>query len=148
MPRLSFRSCLGDLTISEEGGALVAIDWGWRSEQNPSPLVNEARQQIEDFLESRRRNFDLPLNPAGTDFQKRVYAAIQRIPFGALATYGCLARQVGSPRAARAVGRACGTNPIPIVIPCHRVVGAAGHIGGYSGDGGLVTKRWLLALER
>ena len=147
MPKLSFHSYLGDLTVSEDSGALVAVDWGWGSEQDPSPLVKEARQQIGDYLDGKLKDFDLPIKPAGTDFQKRVYAAMQKIPFGAVATYGDLAKRLGSPGSARAVGMACGANPLPIVIPCHRVVAAAGSIGGYSGDGGLATKRSLLALE-
>ena len=146
MPHLSFHSPIGDLTVSEEDGALVSVDWGWGREQEPSPLVKEARAQIEAYLDGERTAFDLPLKPTGTDFQQRVWHAMQDIPIGAMETYGNLARRVGS--AARAVGMACGANPLPIVIPCHRVVAAGGGLGGYSGVGGLATKRALLDIER
>ena len=89
--------------------------------------------------------FDLPLAPEGTAFQKRVYAAMQRIPFGGMRSYGELAAELGS--AARAVGGACGSNPLPIVIPCHRVVAAGGGLGGFSGGAGASTKTWLLHHE-
>ena len=145
MPYLSFHSPIGDLTVSEEDGALVAVDWGWGRDQEPSPLVEDARRQIEGYLDGSRTDFDLPLNPIGTEFQRQVWTAMQDIPFGAVETYGALAKRIGS--AARAVGMACGANPLPIVIPCHRVVAAGGGLGGYSGDGGLVTKRALLTLE-
>ncbi len=145
MPHLSFHSSIGDLTVSEESGTLVAVDWGWGRDQESSPLVEEARIQIEAYLDGDLTAFDLPLNPAGTAFQRRVWTAMQKIPFGAVETYGGLAKQVSS--AARAVGKACGANPLPIVIPCHRVVAAGGGLGGYSGDGGLATKRALLTIE-
>ncbi len=145
MPHLSFHSPIGDLTVSEEDGALVSVDWGWGRDQEPSALTDDARVQIEAYLEGQRSSFDLPLNPTGTEFQQRVWQAMQEIPFGAVETYGALAKRIGS--AARAVGMACGANPLPIVIPCHRVVAAGGRLGGYSGDGGLATKRALLVLE-
>ena len=145
MPFLSFHSPIGDLTVSEDDGALVSVDWGWGRDQEPSPLVEEARRQSDAYLDGSLTDFDLPLNPLGTIFQRRVWTAMQDIPFGQVETYGALAKRIGS--AARAVGMACGANPLPIVIPCHRVVAAGGKLGGYSGDGGLVTKRALLTLE-
>ena len=92
-----------------------------------------------------RRGFDLPLELEGTDFQKKVWQALAAIPFGETCAYGELARRIGSASALRAVGAACGRNPIPIVIPCHRAVAADGRLTGYRG--GLDAKRWLLALE-
>ena len=145
MPQLSFHSPIGDLTVSEEDGTVVSVDWGWGRDQDPTLLLIKAQDQIEAYLDGIRTTFDLPLKPEGTDFQSRVWSAMQAIPFGAVQTYGDMAKQLGS--AARAVGGACGANPVPIVIPCHRVVGAHGGLGGYSGAGGLATKRALLALE-
>lgn len=144
MPQLSFHAPIGDLTISEENGVVVSIDWGWGQDQDATPLLKEARAQLVDYFDGHRQDFSLPLDPHGTAFQKRVWAAMQDIPFGQVLTYGQVAKNIGS--AARAVGMACGANPIPIVIPCHRIVAASG-LGGYSGDGGLDTKQALLDLE-
>jgi len=104
-----------------------------------------ARSQLHDYFDGVRRNFDLPLDPFGTRYQRLVWQALIRIPRGETRTYGDIARQVGG--SARAVGQANRANPIPILIPCHRVTAAAG-MGGYSGEGGLVAKKWLLDLER
>ena len=105
-------------------------------------------QQIQDYLEGRRCAFDFPLDWSFlTPFQAQVLQATYAIPYGEVRTYGELAVQVGRPRAARAVGRAQATNPMPIVIPCHRVVGTDGKLHGYGGRGGLKTKQWLLDME-
>jgi len=146
MPQLSLHSPLGELTISEEDGAIVALDWGRGRDQAPTPLLLRAREQLQDYFDRRRDAFDLPLAPAGTAFRRRVWAAMRRIPPGETRSYGDLARQLGS--SARAVGQACGENPIPIIIPCHRVVAADGSLGGYSGADGQATKLYLLQLER
>ena len=145
MPQLSMHSPVGDLTLTEEDGALVAIDWGWSPIQAETPLLHRAKAQLEEYFDGTRRSFDLPLAPAGTAFQKSVWRAMQAIPAGSTRTYGDLAADLRS--APRAVGQACGRNPLPIVIPCHRVLGSNGAIGGYSGEGGLDTKRDLLRLE-
>ena len=105
----------------------------------------EARAQLEDYFAGRRRTFDLPLAPVGTPFQRRVWEALREIPYGETVSYGVLAARLGQPGAGRAVGLANGQNPISIVIPCHRVIGAGGALTGYGG--GLERKRWLLALE-
>lgn len=110
----------------------------------PGPIA-AAAEQLGAYFAGRLRVFDLPLAPAGTQFQRDVWSALLAIPFGATATYGELARRIGRPDAVRAVGTANGANPIPIVIPCHRVVGADGSLTGYGG--GLDVKRQLLALE-
>jgi methylated-DNA-[protein]-cysteine S-methyltransferase len=102
--------------------------------------------QIQDYFDGTRASFDLPLAPHGTAFQRRVWDALRAIPCGASRSYGDLARQLGS--SARAVGQANGNNPIPILIPCHRVVAALGALGGYSGGEGPTTKLWLLEHER
>ena len=144
MPSLSIPSPVGQLTIEEDGERIVAIRWGDSPGGNGSPLLDEAARQLAAYFDGRLKEFDLPLAPAGTAFEGRVWAAMQAIPYGKTRFYGDLASATGS--APRAVGRACGKNPIPIVIPCHRVLAKAG-LGGYSGDGGLSTKQRLLALE-
>jgi methylated-DNA-[protein]-cysteine S-methyltransferase len=145
MAQLSFHSPVGDLTVSEEDGALVSVDWGWGRDQKETSLLRKARKQIEAYLAGKRQDFDLPLGPMGTAFQLRVWKAMQKIPFGKVRTYGALAKRIKS--GPRPVGNACGANPLPIIIPCHRVIVANGGIGGSSGEGGLDTKRTLLALE-
>jgi methylated-DNA-[protein]-cysteine S-methyltransferase len=144
MPSLSMPSPIGQLTIEEEDREIVAIRWGDGLPSNGSPLLAEAARQLDAYFAGRLTDFDLPLSPAGSGFEQRVWAAMQTIPYGQTRCYGDLAEAVGS--APRAVGRACGKNPIPIVIPCHRVLAKAG-LGGYSGEGGLVTKQRLLGLE-
>lgn len=104
------------------------------------------RQQLAEYFAGERRSFDLPLAPEGTDFQRRVWRALVAIPYGETESYGELAVRIGRPGASRAVGRANATNPIPIVVPCHRVIGADGSLTGFGG--GLDAKRQLLALER
>ena len=144
VPQLSLHSPIGDLTVSEEDGAIVAIDWGWGRDQTETRLLVRARAELFAYFDGARTAFDLPLAPAGSAFQRRVWDALCAIPFGALWTYKDLARATGS--VPRAVGQANAANPIPILIPCHRVV-AVGGLGGYSGGDGLATKRALLTLE-
>ena len=144
MPSLSIPSPVGQLTIDEEDEAIVAIRWADMPAGNGSPLLTEAARQLDGYFAGRLSNFDLPLAPAGSAFEARVWSAMQTIPYGETRCYGDLADMIGS--APRPVGRACGHNPIPIVIPCHRVLARSG-LGGYSGQGGLVTKQRLLALE-
>ena len=145
MPSLSISSPVGPLTIEEQDDKIVSISWGKALPAgNGSPLLNEAARQLAAYFEGKLSHFDLPLAPAGSPFEKRVWAAMQKIPYGETRCYGDLADGIHS--APRAVGGACGKNPIPIVIPCHRVL-AKGGMGGYSGHGGLDTKRALLRLE-
>ena len=141
----SMHSPVGELTLFEEDEKLVAVDWGWADGGGETPVLTAARQQIEDYFDGRRRRFDLPLALEGTSFQQMVWAALQRIPYGEVLNYGALAAQLGS--APRPVGGACARNPLPIIVPCHRVVAADGSLGGYSGLNGVDTKRVLLALE-
>jgi methylated-DNA-[protein]-cysteine S-methyltransferase len=147
MPQLSFLTPLGDLTLSEEDGAIVSLDWGrgppaFRAE---TALLARARAQLDAYFDGRAVAFDLPLRPAGTPFRQRVWALMAAIPYGRTMSYGEMAARLGS--SARAVGGACGANPIPIIIPCHRVLAGGGRLGGYSGDGGVATKAALLRLE-
>jgi methylated-DNA-[protein]-cysteine S-methyltransferase len=145
MPQLSLLTNLGDLTISEDDGAIVALDWGRGRDQEETPLLRRARDQLQAYFDGKRLSFDLPLAPHGSDFQKRVWAALCAIPPGETRSYADIARAIGS--APRAVGGANGANPVPIIIPCHRVVAADGSLGGYSGGDGPATKRFLLDLE-
>lgn len=130
--------------MSEEDGAIVALDWGWGRDQGDSPLLLRARDQLHAYFDGRLRRFDLPLKPEATDYRRRVWQALCDIPYGETRTYKDIAAVAGG--SARSVGQANGSNPIPLIVPCHRVV-ASNHLGGYSGGEGLVTKRWLLALE-
>lgn len=144
MPQLSLHSPLGDLTVSEEEGRIVALDWGWGRDQSETRLLARARAALEAYFDGDRAGFDLPLAPFGTPYQLRVWQALCAIPLGETRTYGEIARVAGG--SARSVGGANAVNPIPILIPCHRVVAGNG-LGGYSGGDGLPTKRFLLDLE-
>lgn len=136
---------LGTLSISEKNGSIVALDWGPVDQARPTPLLVLAARQLDEYFKGKRKAFDLPLAPHGTRYQQSVWYQMGRIPYGHTRTYGELAKAIKS--AARAVGTACGRNPIPIIIPCHRVVGANGALTGYSGGKGLETKRFLIELE-
>jgi len=110
-----------------------------------APPLPEMRRQLDEYLAGRRRDFDLPLETGGTEFQRQCWAALLRIPYGETRTYGDMAREIGRPAAVRAVGQANHDNPIGVIIPCHRVIGANGSLTGYGG--GLAMKRALLELE-
>lgn len=138
-------SPVGRLTLTERDGALVRLAWSDGSASDWTELLRRTSQYLEAYFGGDLKMFDLPLAPQGTAFQKQVYAAMREIPFGATRSYGELAAELGS--AARAVGGACGANPLPIVIPCHRVVAAGGRLGGFSGGVGASTKTWLLHHE-
>ena len=145
MPQLSFHTPLGALTLSEEDGFIVSLDWGYGRDQTPTPLLLSGRDQLQAYFDGERRSFDLPLAPAGSDYRRRVWQALQDIPYGRTMSYADLVARAGG--SARSVGGANAANPIPIIIPCHRVVGRTG-LGGYSGGDGFETKRWLLTLEQ
>jgi methylated-DNA-[protein]-cysteine S-methyltransferase len=139
------------LVADAQGLCEVWFEHG-RHQREPSPAwvhsppaLAFARVQLEQYFAGTRRVFDLPLHPSGTPFQRAVWAELARIPYGATISYGELAQRIDQPRAVRAVGAANGRNPLPIVLPCHRVIGANGSLTGFGG--GLPTKRFLLALE-
>lgn len=144
MPRLSVETPVGVLTLTEEGGAITRVDWQ-EGGVDDTPLLRRARQQVTEYFAGARQTFDLPLRVDGSAFQRAVCAAMLEIPFGETRTYGEIARDLG--QSAQAVGRACGHNPIPVLIPCHRVMGADGKLTGYSGQGGVETKVALLRHE-
>jgi methylated-DNA-[protein]-cysteine S-methyltransferase len=125
-------------------GRTAKPERGWQ--ESPRGAVAEAIRQLRDYFAGKRTGFDLPLAPKGTEFQRAVWRQLQEIPYGETISYGELARRVGNPKASRAVGSANGANPLPIVIPCHRVIAGDGSIGGFGG--GLPTKEILLALEQ
>ena len=150
MAYLSIKSPYGDLTLFEENDSLVAMEWGrLQSGRGPStqkiPLLHEAKKQLGAYFDGKLNHFDLPLAPQGTPFYKRVWSHMLEIPYGQVETYGEVATQIGS--APRAVGGACGRNPIPIIVPCHRIVGAGGRLTWYTGADGVATKKALLRLE-
>lgn len=145
MPQLSIHSPIGDLSIAEEAGRVVSLDWGWGAIQNRTALLVRAKEELEEYFDRKRRRFTLPLAPPGTDFQRRVWKRMRQVPYGTTITYGELAAELGT--SSRAVGQACARNPIPVIIPCHRVVARRGRLGGYSGDGGRDTKKALLNIE-
>ena len=137
---------IGGLTLFEEGGALVRIDFGkTAAETERTALLDEAARQLAAYFAGELRTFALPLAPAGTPFQRRVWAALREIPYGETRSYAEIAAMAGCPRGYRAVGLANNRNPLPILIPCHRVIGANGALTGYAG--GLVVKEKLLRLE-
>jgi methylated-DNA-[protein]-cysteine S-methyltransferase len=144
VPHLSLHTPVGDITVFEEDGAIVSLDWGWVSNQASSPLLNTASHQLHAYFSGELTTFDLPLAPPGTAYRRGIWQALCSIPYGETRTYQEIATKAGG--SARSVGQANGNNPIPLIIPCHRVV-ATTHMGGYSGGDGLATKRWLLALE-
>lgn len=134
----------GTLILTEEDGYVTALNWGRGSGEDSTELLEEARRQLLAYDAGTLETFDLPLRVRGSDFQRAVCDAMSAIPFGETCTYGDISRQLGVP--AQAVGQACGGNPIPVIIPCHRVMGAKG-LTGFSGAGGVETKVSLLRHE-
>ncbi len=147
-------SPVGRLCLEDEDGALAAVRFAAEATpevlqgavQQDTPLLAQARRQLEEYFAGRRRSFELPLAVHGTPFRRQVWQALEEIPYGEVRSYGELAAKLCKPGGARAVGGACHVNPIAIVVPCHRVVGANGALTGYAG--GLEIKRYLLQLEQ
>jgi len=144
---------IGELLLAgdDDGLSLVGFPTGkMRHDPEPDWIFNEkpfaaARQQLEEYFAGERKDFDLPLHLSGTDFQIQVLQELRRIPYGETRSYGDIAKRIGRPNAMRAVGAANGRNPIPIIVPCHRVIGSSGDLTGFGG--GLDTKEALLRLE-
>ncbi len=140
---------IGLLTLVDEGGALVEVRFGQRcddSKLSQTPLLQQAARELKEYFEGQRKAFTVPLQPRGTPFQQKCWAALLQIPYGETRTYGQQAAMIGNPKACRAVGMGNNRNPLPIFIPCHRVVGANGSLTGYAG--GLNIKEKLLQIER
>lgn len=143
---LAIDSPLGRLLLVSDQDALIRVEWGTQENAGSAdPLLKRAADQMQQYFAGKRRGFDLPLKPAGTQFRLSVWRAMQGIAYGHVATYGDLAKDLQS--SPRAIGGACGANPIPIIIPCHRVIGHNQRLTGFSAPGGLATKTWLLQLE-
>jgi methylated-DNA-[protein]-cysteine S-methyltransferase len=141
------------LIVGSDGESIVGVwmanaspdDVSWDARRGRDDLLTEARRQLTAYFAGGLKHFDLPLAPNGTDFQRRVWSALREIPFGTTISYLDLARRVGNAAAVRAVGAANGRNPIPIIVPCHRVIGSNGSLTGFGG--GLPRKQWLLRHE-
>jgi methylated-DNA-[protein]-cysteine S-methyltransferase len=144
-----FQTKIGLVAIEDNGSEITdvnVISDDQSFEMNETSLLKNAAQQLNEYLEGKRNSFDLPLNPKGTEFQKKVWAALCDIPYGETRSYKQIAECVGNSKACRAVGMANNKNPIMIFIPCHRVVGSDGSLTGYAG--GLDMKEKLLSLEK
>lgn len=142
---LSLSSSVGWITLFETSNKIIALEWGQVKTQTVSPVLIAAKTEIIEYLNNERKEFSIPLNPTGTNFQESVWAIIAKIPYGQTRTYGEIANQLNS--APRPIGGACGKNPIPILIPCHRVIGANNKLTGFSGGFGVQTKQGLIKLE-
>lgn len=149
----------GKLFVAETSDGLIRIDFGkdglkkltsfanrWFDKPHILPTVTDCSGQVIEYLKGKRKKFDIPIVLMGTDFQKEVWGALKKIPYSKTKTYGQLAKAIGRPKASRAVGAACGANPVSLVIPCHRVVGSNGDLTGFGG--GLDWKKWLLEMEK
>lgn len=140
---------MGRITLASDGSSLTQLAFGaveLAGTNTPTVLTNEAANQVQEYLAGRRKAFDLPLDPHGTAFQQQVWDALQHIPYGETRSYQQVAQMLGKPQAMRAVGGANNKNPLPIVIPCHRVIGVSGDLVGYVA--GLKIKKFLLDLEQ
>src|SRR5277367_3545053 len=151
----TIESPIGRLTLTSDGEALTGLymgtpakrpgldrEWAQNGTAGPLPMVT---RQLKEYFSGTRRKFELPLRLQGTDFQKRVWRELCEIPYGETWSYGQLAKRIGNPNASRAVGLANGRNPIAVIVPCHRVIGADGSLTGFGG--GLPRKQWLLTHE-
>jgi methylated-DNA-[protein]-cysteine S-methyltransferase len=146
MPRLTLDSPIGRITVIEEEGRITRLGWYDQGAADQTPLLLEAKRQLDLYFAGTLKHFELPLAPAGgSEFERRVWEQLLAIPYGEVRLYGDVAHALGG--MPRAVGGACGSNPIAVIIPCHRVVGATG-LTGYSGGNGIDTKQRLLDLER
>lgn len=151
MYRYTFPSPIGSLTLCEQNNTIVKLAFDNESmvltaQEAQTELLKNAAKQLDEYFAGIRTAFDLPLHPNGTEFQRSVWNALTNISYGQTKTYGAIAREIMNPNAARAVGNANNRNPIPIIIPCHRVIGASGDLVGYGG--GLQRKQFLIDVEQ
>lgn len=144
MGMIAVETQFGKLGVVEQDGAITSLVWNGADDDPDTPLLREAAAQLRAYDEGRLQWFDLPYHVAGSEFQRQVCDIMYAIPLGDTLTYGDIARELGQP--AQPVGQACGANPIPVIIPCHRVLSATG-LGGFSGQGGIETKVALLRHE-
>ena len=137
---------IGPLTLVADGEALVEARFGGFPISHESPVLDVAERELKEYFARKRFAFDVPLAPQGTPFQLRVWEEVRKIPYGETRAYIDIARALGNEKACRAVGRANNRNPLPLFVPCHRVIGRDGALVGYAG--GMAAKKWLLRLER
>ena len=143
----SYEFPIGNIIIEEQDGYIVKLSFSsGEAGGEDSALLREARKQLEQYFKGERKEFELPVKLKGTEFQQRVWRALREIPYGETRSYGDIAEEIGSPRAARAVGGANNKNPVMIIVPCHRVIGSDGSMVGFGG--GIELKRQLLELEQ
>jgi len=144
--RFIMKTPVGNMTVTVSSHGLQELQ---RTDENPkppkTPFGRDVRDQLKAYFAKKTTTFDIKLDLQGTDFQKKVWDELQKIPYGSMVTYGTVAQRIGNPKASRAIGSANNRNPVAIVVPCHRVVGAKGHLVGYAG--GLEMKAFLLQLE-
>ncbi|MBF7096588.1 methylated-DNA--[protein]-cysteine S-methyltransferase [Alkalibacter mobilis] len=150
MIKRRFESPVGNIVLTANSNELLSIEFGGTAlnlnfESSDDLLLKEVQKQLLEYFEGSRRKFDIPFSLPGTDYQKKVYNELLKIPYGQTRSYGEIARSIGSPKGSRAVGGANNKNCLPIIIPCHRVIGSDGKLVGYAG--GLQIKKWLLDLE-
>ncbi len=143
----SIDSGAGTLTVRATDKAITSVRFEEIASSNPNQITEMACKQLVEYFEGKRTSFELVLKAEGTEFQKSVWQELQRIPAGQTTSYGQIANKIGKPKAARAVGGAVGSNPIAIIIPCHRVLASNGAITGYTGGDGIKTKQRLLDIE-
>lgn len=150
MKYIVYRCELGDLTVLLNNGAIKKVEFGQKIENiemNDDPVIGiEIMTELDNYFSGLIKNLNLPISPDGTEFQNDVWQKLREIPYGETKTYLQIAKELGKPNSARAVGGACNRNPVPIIIPCHRVVGSDGKLTGYAG--GLEYKKKLLELEK
>jgi methylated-DNA-[protein]-cysteine S-methyltransferase len=146
---ISFDSPIGAITVEATAEKVTGL---WIGQSSPdygsSKVLREAKKQLTAYFAGKLTKFDLPVDLRGTEFQKAVWKQIAKVGFGKVVSYADIAAKLGKPQASRAVGGAVGSNPVPLIVGCHRVLGASGRITGYSGGDGLPTKRWLLEHEQ
>lgn len=145
-----YETIIGTLGIKDNGKCIIEIFFSKDEvsrdiELNETPLIKTAMTQLQEYFNGRKKNFDIPMEPKGTEFQQLVWNELLKIPYGETCSYGEIAKRIGNPKASRAIGMANNRNPISIIIPCHRVIGASGKLVGYGG--GLEIKEKLLKLE-
>jgi methylated-DNA-[protein]-cysteine S-methyltransferase len=139
----SYNSPFGEITVISTIGGIISLNFS--KSANSNTHKTEIQNQLDEYFSGTRRNFNLKLNLQGTAFQKKAWQAMLQIPYGKTTTYGEIANKIGHPKAARAVGMACNKNPVIIIVPCHRILGASGKLTGYSA--GLDKKQWLIEHE-
>jgi methylated-DNA-[protein]-cysteine S-methyltransferase len=149
--RFIYQSLIGDFEIIDNGLAVTRVQFADKAEKDDtsneiSSVGKEVKKQLDEYFKGKRKKFDLPLEPVGTEYQKKVWNVLSEIPYGKTVTYKEVARMAGNEKASRAVGLANNRNPIPVIVPCHRVIGSNGKLVGYAG--GLDKKQRLLELER